>query len=414
MPVPRDNVIFESGMFMGKLGRRRTFLVCDVDDKIKLPSDLKGLTCVTYSHEKFEEDAEKGLESAIQTILDRFQSTSYDEDCNTVRAFIDFIPEETPLNDTYISLIGTNISRIRADVQRLANAGDWHTIIEIKRRMKEYFEYSGKFIDGIEFAQFFYDAYNKIGEYKEAAWTRIKDKGYLLILAGRFKDARNEINDVLSGLSGKDDETLSHKAYCYKYLGISFQRDYMKDLVQAKKLFNQAQKCIDKMTDGNALKKELQAGILGNYGNLALEIKDMNGALEYYYKELELYEELHREEHTSIVNLEEHIGVAKLQIGSALVEFSRKPNNDINEMLSDALDIFNRIGWIEGQGRVFEQWAKHYRLLFKASFRPARKYFELALENANHARSLYGQIENKEKSGRIEELIRSIKREGRS
>ncbi|MCI0692574.1 nucleotide-binding protein [candidate division KSB1 bacterium] len=47
--APRDNVMFELGLFMGRLGRARTFVVCDGDNKnMRLPSDLAGVTVVKY------------------------------------------------------------------------------------------------------------------------------------------------------------------------------------------------------------------------------------------------------------------------------------------------------------------------------------------------------------------------------
>ena len=47
--VPRDNVIFEVGLFMGRLGRSRTFIIYDEGSKVKVPSDLLGLTMATYT-----------------------------------------------------------------------------------------------------------------------------------------------------------------------------------------------------------------------------------------------------------------------------------------------------------------------------------------------------------------------------
>jgi predicted nucleotide-binding protein len=46
---PRDNVVFEAGLFGGTLGMRRTFILHA--SGAKLPSDLLGLTCVRYGEE---------------------------------------------------------------------------------------------------------------------------------------------------------------------------------------------------------------------------------------------------------------------------------------------------------------------------------------------------------------------------
>ena len=45
---PRDNVIFEIGFFLGKIGRERTFIVHELSSDIKIPSDLAGISCATY------------------------------------------------------------------------------------------------------------------------------------------------------------------------------------------------------------------------------------------------------------------------------------------------------------------------------------------------------------------------------
>lgn len=67
-PVPRDNVLFELGMFMGSLGRHKTFGLkcghCEMD----VPTDLLGVTWLDYHHP--HELEERGpVEPAV--LLDR-------------------------------------------------------------------------------------------------------------------------------------------------------------------------------------------------------------------------------------------------------------------------------------------------------------------------------------------------------
>ena len=47
--VPRDNVVFETGLFMGAMGRDRVFVVYDETAELKLPSDFNGITLAGYN-----------------------------------------------------------------------------------------------------------------------------------------------------------------------------------------------------------------------------------------------------------------------------------------------------------------------------------------------------------------------------
>lgn len=48
MAMPRDNVVFELGLFMGHLSKERTFLVHEKKEDLKIPSDLSGAVTATF------------------------------------------------------------------------------------------------------------------------------------------------------------------------------------------------------------------------------------------------------------------------------------------------------------------------------------------------------------------------------
>jgi predicted nucleotide-binding protein len=68
-PVARDNVIFEAGLFIGKIGRRRSFIVRPRDVQMQIPTDLHGITAANY-------DSSKGnLIAAVGAACTKIRST---------------------------------------------------------------------------------------------------------------------------------------------------------------------------------------------------------------------------------------------------------------------------------------------------------------------------------------------------
>jgi hypothetical protein len=65
---PRDNVVFEAGLFGGVLGMRRTFILHA--NGAKLPTDLLGLTCVRYG---------EATPAGIKTINQKLRKAIEDE-----------------------------------------------------------------------------------------------------------------------------------------------------------------------------------------------------------------------------------------------------------------------------------------------------------------------------------------------
>ena len=51
-PRPRDNITFELGLIMGRLGRGRAILMEPRAEKVRLPSDFAGVTTITYGFKK--------------------------------------------------------------------------------------------------------------------------------------------------------------------------------------------------------------------------------------------------------------------------------------------------------------------------------------------------------------------------
>jgi predicted nucleotide-binding protein with TIR-like domain len=76
---PRDNVLFELGLFMGRLGRPRTFLVHESGDHVKIPSDLAGVTAAIYEWPRADGNYRAAVGSACDSIRDVVRDLGFAE-----------------------------------------------------------------------------------------------------------------------------------------------------------------------------------------------------------------------------------------------------------------------------------------------------------------------------------------------
>lgn len=90
MLQPRDNVLFELGLFTGRLGTSKCAFL--IDKKIKLPSDFVGLTLA-----RFDKNDPKTLTNSVSLIKDLFNASADDE--------INFFPSATLASVYYENLV---------------------------------------------------------------------------------------------------------------------------------------------------------------------------------------------------------------------------------------------------------------------------------------------------------------------
>src|SRR5262249_35867873 len=76
---PRDNVIFELGLFMGRLGRSRTFILHQADARLKIPTDLSGVTTATYKWSRTDQNHKSAVGSACDSIREIIRALGVSE-----------------------------------------------------------------------------------------------------------------------------------------------------------------------------------------------------------------------------------------------------------------------------------------------------------------------------------------------
>ncbi|MBT2539050.1 TIR domain-containing protein [Arthrobacter sp. ISL-69] len=70
--APRDNVVFELGLFMGALGPERTYMVLPDGVDLKLPSDVAGITYLPYPARE-DNNMRAALSGVVHDIVDEIK-----------------------------------------------------------------------------------------------------------------------------------------------------------------------------------------------------------------------------------------------------------------------------------------------------------------------------------------------------
>ncbi|MFT3803923.1 MAG: nucleotide-binding protein [Burkholderiaceae bacterium] len=149
---PRDNVVFELGLFIGRLGRERSFFVYDQNQPPKLPSDLLGIAASVFQAREDENlEAAVGpacteIESVIARIGCRTKMLKFtDDELNAVSGgptlagtWAGFDPDaQDPSQQVSTLVIEQHGIFVRASINRLSSKGGTRL-----------FEYEGKFTSG--------------------------------------------------------------------------------------------------------------------------------------------------------------------------------------------------------------------------------------------------------------------------
>jgi hypothetical protein len=128
--LPRDNVIFEMGMFMSRLDRNRTLFICEtgLENEVKILSDMSGLVPATFTKSNSGSDLRTDLRPAIVQLCDAMEkrgiiresgsySFKHDEIASHIRAYISSCIDNRPKNpdviiyamDTRITIVGITL-----------------------------------------------------------------------------------------------------------------------------------------------------------------------------------------------------------------------------------------------------------------------------------------------------------------
>jgi hypothetical protein len=105
--APRDNVIFELGMFVGRLGRRRVFwLTPRGEGGVKVPTDLLGISVISFDVNRSDGNMRAALGSACNKLRRSFESMKAVPGGPNVAPIISGVVPTRDLKETVEKMVG--------------------------------------------------------------------------------------------------------------------------------------------------------------------------------------------------------------------------------------------------------------------------------------------------------------------
>jgi tetratricopeptide (TPR) repeat protein len=97
----RDNVLFELGLFIGKIGRKRSFIIMPDNSELHLPTDLLGITPGKYETNRSDGNQKAATGGCSNKIREAINKLGFieEQDIQTETATIDKKEEKSKLDD---------------------------------------------------------------------------------------------------------------------------------------------------------------------------------------------------------------------------------------------------------------------------------------------------------------------------
>jgi predicted nucleotide-binding protein len=113
-PQVRDNVLFELGLFVGALGRERSILVTPANSGIRLPTDLAGMTPVTYDPNRPDGNLVAAIGNASNTIRRQIKKLGFRRGTPSQSAILEALEKVVKQIQQDGSSLSINISKLES------------------------------------------------------------------------------------------------------------------------------------------------------------------------------------------------------------------------------------------------------------------------------------------------------------